>query len=496
MPVQSFRITDRRTLLRRALRVLLPWAAAVLMGTCGATAAAADAIVLPELGDASAAIVSPADERDLGDQIIRAVRRGLPTSPDPVMKYFTTHLLAELAAASELPNRELNVVVVESPALNAFAAPGNVIAVNMGLFVHAQNVHELSAVLAHEIAHLSQRHFARGVEYQRKATLPYLAAMLASIAIMATVGGDAGLAALSTAQAANQDSGLRFSRGREQEADRIGIETMNRAGLDPHAMAAMFERLAAAYRYQQRPPEFLLTHPVTESRIADARNQASGLPRVAHLDRNDYQFARCRARVKLAPSSDVAVAAMSEQRRAQPTAPASDYCLALALSQAHQHADALAHVAELQARLPNDMYVSLLQIELLLEAGDHARALLLGEQALRLNPDNTPYALYLAKALAQGRRHGDAVKVLQRQVQLRPEDADIWYELAEEAGLAGEIRTLHLARAEYFQLVGRYDEALKQLGYAQRITEEDPRLQARIWQRTQDIEQLKERLEP
>jgi predicted Zn-dependent protease len=493
MPVPPLRTSSP---FRRATAAAVLCATVVQQVLCGPVAMAAEPIALPELGNASAAIVSPAEERNLGDQIIRAVRRGLPTTPDPALKYFTSHLLAELAAASELENRDLNVVVVESGALNAFAAPGNVIAVNMGLFVHAQNVHELSAVLAHEIAHLSQRHFARGVEFQRKATLPYLAAMLASIALMATVGGDAGLAALSTTQAASQDSGLRFSRGREQEADRVGIETLHRAGLDPHAMSAMFERLAAAYRYQQRPPEFLLTHPVTESRIADARNQASGLPRTAHLDRNDYQFARCRARVTLAPSADVAVATMSEQRRAQPTAPASDYCLALALSRAHEHADALAHAAELKARLPDDLYVSLLQIELLIEAGEHARAAQLAEAGLRVNPDNTPYALYHAKALAQGRRHADAVKVLQRQVQLHPEDADIWYELAEAAGLAGEIRTLHLARAEYFQLVGRYDDALKQLSYAQRIGAEDPRLQARITQRTEDIERMKERLEP
>lgn len=488
MPVQTLRSAVRRSAMLRA--------AILGLATCTfeLPALAADAIALPELGNATAAIVSPAEERDLGDQIIRAVRLELPTSSDPVMKYFTEHLLQELAAASELENRELHVVVVESPVLNAFAAPGNVVAVNMGLFVNAQNVHELSAVLAHELAHLSQKHFARGVEYQRKATLPYLAAMLASIAVMATVGGDAGLAALSSTQAAAQDSSLRFSRGREQEADRIGIETLQRAGLDPHAMAAMFERLAAAYRYQDQPPEFLLTHPVTESRIADARNQASGLPHEAKLDRDDYQFARCRARVLLAESADVAVSRMSEQRRAQPTATASDYCLALALSRAHQYADALAHVEELRARMPDDMYVALLKIEVLLDSGDFGQALVLAEQSLAVNPENAPFSMYYAQALSKSRRHAEAMRVLQRQAQLHPDDADVWYELAEEAGLAGEIRTLHLARAEFFQLVGRYDDALKQLDYAQRIAVDDPRLQARIWQRTKDVETMKKRL--
>ncbi len=479
-------------LLPRLLAVLL--SAAVGLCTSAANTAAAEPIQLPEIGDVSGAIVSPAEERDLGDKIIRAVHAELPTSADPAMKYFTEQLLVELAAASELSNRELQVVVVDSPVLNAFAAPGNVIAVNLGLFAHAQNVHELSAVLAHELAHLSQRHYARGVEYQRKATLPYLAAMLASIALMATVGGDAGLAAISSTQAAVQDSALRFSRTREQEADRIGIETLNRAGLDPYAMAAMFERLAAGNRGREQPPEFLLTHPVTESRISDARNQASGIPRHSHLDRDDYQFARCRARVRLAPAADAAVQQMRDLLKAQPSAPATEYCLALALSRANANDQAMQHLAVLRTRLPDNIYVNLLNIELLIAGDNPSAALSLSENELRRNPDNAPLAMYYTQALSKSRRHLDAVRVLQRQAQLHAQDPDIWYELAEEAGLAGETRTLHMARAEYFQLVGQFDESLKQLEYAERIADNDPRLQARIWQRTLDVRAMKERL--
>ena len=482
-----------------AVRLLPRLHASVLLAVAvfcmsAAQVARAEHIQLPEIGDVSGGIVSPAEERDLGDKIVRAVRAELPISSDPALKYFTEQLLVELAAASELSNRELHVVVVENPVLNAFAAPGNVIAVNLGLFAHAQNVHELSAVLAHELAHLSQRHYARGVEYQRKATLPYLAAMLASIALMATVGGDAGLAAMSTTQAAAQDSSLRFSRTREQEADRVGIETLNRAGLDPYAMAAMFERLAAGNRGREQPPEFLLTHPVTESRISDARNQASGIPRRSHLDRDDYQFARCRARVRLASAAAAAVQQMRELQRAQPSAPAAEYCLALALSRANAADEAMQHLAVLKAKLPDNIYVNLLNIELLIDNDNVAAALALTEHQLLRNPDNAPLAMYYVKALSKSRRHLDAVRVLQRQAQLYAQDADIWYELAEEAGLAGEIRTLHMARAEYFQLVGQFDESLKQLEYAERITDNDPRQQARIWQRTLDVRAMKERL--
>ena len=100
----------------------------------------------------------------------------------------------------------VELVVVDNPTINAFAVPGGVIGVHNGLLLWAQSEDELATVLAHEIAHLSQRHFSRGVEFQKKQQPLALAAMLASLIIMATAGGDAGMAALSAAQAATQDS--------------------------------------------------------------------------------------------------------------------------------------------------------------------------------------------------------------------------------------------------------------------------------------------------
>ena len=132
--------------------------------------------------------------------------------------------------------------------------------------------------MAHELAHLSQRHFARGIEEQRNQAMPNIAAMLAAVLIGIVGGGDAALAALSTVQAASFASQMRFSRARETEADRIGMNTLVRADLDPSGMSRMFERMQRAYRFTRRPPEFLLTHPLSETRIADARNQALDLP--------------------------------------------------------------------------------------------------------------------------------------------------------------------------------------------------------------------------
>ena len=185
------------------------------------------------LGDASSGIVSPEVEAMLGDDFLRQLRAQLPTRGDPLLHYWTEALLYRLAAASDLREAQLKLVLIDAAPINAFAAPGGIVGINFGTYAQAATVHEFSSILAHELAHLSQRHFARGVEAQRQASLPFMAAMLASAALMATVGGDAGLAALASAQAVSQQNQLRYSRSREREADRLGLETMVRAGMDP-----------------------------------------------------------------------------------------------------------------------------------------------------------------------------------------------------------------------------------------------------------------------
>ena len=280
----------------RGLALLLG-ALLALLTTAGHAAPADD---LPVLGDASSGIVSPEVEAMLGDDFLRQLRAQLPTRGDPLLHYWTEALLYRLAAASDLREAQLKLVLIDAAPINAFAAPGGIVGINFGTYAQAATVHEFSSILAHELAHLSQRHFARGVEAQRQASLPFMAAMLASAALMATVGGDAGLAALASAQAVSQQNQLRYSRSREREADRLGLETMVRAGMDPWAASRMFEHMADVSRFSRRLPEFLLTHPVTESRIADARAQASAYPRKSYPLSLPFQLMRARVRMLLA----------------------------------------------------------------------------------------------------------------------------------------------------------------------------------------------------
>lgn len=443
---------------------------------------------LPVLGDASSSLISPEMEREIGRQFLKQLHAALPTVSDPIMKYWVTWHITDLTQHSQLKDTLMQVVVIDNQEINAFAAPGGVVGINQGLLLAAQDIHEYSSVVAHELAHLSQRHFARGVEEQRAQTLPTLASLLAAIMIGAVGGGDAGLAAVTAAQAAAQSNQLRYSRTREQEADRIGLNTMARADMDPSGMSRMFERMQQAYRFTSRPPEFLLTHPLSESRVADARQQAQQFPKGKYADSLDYAMMRARAQVYYADSPQGAVKQFEKAVRDDPDSTAARYGLAMALSRAGEHKDALALGDALFTQDPTKILYVAAYAELLIEADRHDQAERLLTKQLKINPDNPPLAMLYARTLSRQQRFGEAAAVLARQSRVRGDDVDVWYNLAEISGQAGDIIGVHRARAEYFALHGAYQKAIQHLEYARRLTDNgNTQLLARLDQRIDDF---------
>ena len=470
--------------------VLLPAAFALVMGLglVGRPAAAAESpstAGLPTLGDASSGIVSPAAERELARVALKQIRAGARTVDDPILKYYVRLNVHRLAEKSDLVGATLETVLIDSPQINAFAVPGGIVGINLGLLLHARDESEYSGVVAHELAHLSQRHYARGVEDQRAMTPWMLAGLLASIAIAAAGGGDAGMAAAASTQALFADRGLRFSRAREQEADRIGLNTLAGAGLDPAGMARMFERMQRAYRFDDKPPEFLLTHPLTETRIADAKNQAERFPARDVAPSLDYQFMRARAHVYYADSP---ASALAQARARENGGDADKYAIAIALARSSQFENAVDAGRVLLRRHEDSLLMVASFAELLIGAERIDEALALLSRHLTINPDNEPLTYLYALALNAADRHVDSAALLWRHVRVNREDIDVWELLAETAGLAGDTIGVHRARAEYFALVGAYQMAIQHVDYARRLADpEDLRLHARLDQRIIDL---------
>jgi len=471
-------------------------ALAALLGSALPAGNAVAQVQLPTLGDRISGLISLDDEYKLGREFLRSVRGSSKTISDPLLSEYLVNVTHNLALHSELQDYRLAFIIIDSPELNAFAAPGGIIGVNGGLFLNAHTEGEFASVMAHELAHVSQRHFARSVEDAQRRRIPELATLLASIVIMGTTSGDAGPAAVMAAQGRSIENQLRFSRSNEAEADRVGIRNLYEAGYNPQEMPAMFERLMAANRFGRKVPEFLLSHPLSESRVADSRGRANRYPARPSNPHLEYQLMRARIQIHYEPNADTSLIQFRtalENATSDAGRDAARYGLALAYMQkkdfnaAHEALDALL------AKEPNRIAYVVTKAEIFTASNEPAMATSFLRRHLTINPNNHPLTMAHAEALLAAREYAEAARVLERHAVTRPEDHDLWYQIAETQGLVGDVSKVHQARAEYFVLVGNFRSASEQLSYALRI-EQDKQgngpLVARLRQRQQDVQAM------
>ena len=297
---------------------------------------------------------------------------------------------------------------------------------------------------------------------------PMMAPWFAGVVAAAAGAGDAGTAAIVSTQAAAIQAQRRFSRQNEQEADRIGILNLEKAGYDPRAMPQMFARLMRQYRYDQKPPEFLLTHPVTESRIADTTNRAEQLANGGIEDSLRYQLVRARTQLRFVTTPGLGAKRFRAQLNENADLDAARYGLALAQIKGGQLDDARSILAPLLNKAPDELIYNLAQIELEITANRLPQAEQYLQRMLRQYPGSYPLRQARIDLLIKQGQTTQAAKELDQLAAQRSADPDIWYQVAEIRGLTGNIVGVHEARAEYFALVGDYDQAIEQLDFAKR----------------------------
>jgi predicted Zn-dependent protease len=223
-------------------------------------------------GVAAFSLVSVDQEIEIGRAAQADVRRQVPELRDDDVSRYVERLGRRLAAHAPGPRYPYSFTVANKPDLNAFALPGGPIWVHRGILDRAETEAQLAGVLAHEIAHVAERHAA---EQMTKATV---ANGLLGLLGAALDGGGRGAAATRIgAGLGTQFLFLKFSRDHEREADRVGVSILRRAGYDPDGMAEFFELLA---REQRRSPgsvgTFLSTHPAPRERAAELRRTSAG----------------------------------------------------------------------------------------------------------------------------------------------------------------------------------------------------------------------------
>jgi predicted Zn-dependent protease len=388
-----------------------------------------------------------------------------PLINDPIIQEYTELLIYKLSETSQVKDRQFTIVLIDEKSLNAFAAPGGVIGVNGGLFLNAGNEAQLASVLGHELAHLSQRHFARNVLRGRDTNLASSLVMVSAIALAIISNNPTAFIA---GPAALQQQQLRYSRIFEREADRYGFNNLIAAGYDPAGMGQMFENMAKVRKLSgDNPPEFLLTHPVTSSRVSDAFNAADQIDFTGGK-KNTINFEFIKGRLKEKYNSLSPQAAVRYFAKAQIDDPTNEnkYAFIKALQSNGQTEKALEILNEILKKYPKNLILNITKSEILLSGQKIIEARDNIEQVLNISPGNYPASIVKAKILSSKKEFIKAEEVLRDLLITKNRDPNLWMELSEVQRAGKNIVGYHLSRGEYYTLIGDFDNALNQFQFA------------------------------
>lgn len=431
----------------------------LILAAAGLTLAAglpAAEINLPDIGSPADAVLSKSDENHLGRAIMRQIRASGELVEDPQVTEYINEIGHRIAAQANIEgNHEFSFFVVDNNVINAFALPGGFIGVHTGLLEATRNEDELAGVLAHEVAHVTQRHIARRIHANQRQSILSTAIMLGAIlAGAAGGGGDVMQGAIAVAQGTAAQQQINFTRSNEYEADRVGISALAAAGFDPQGMGSFFEVMSRGTTpIEQRLPEFLRTHPVSSARIAEARGRARSYQPVHTTDSVNYGIARARLVVASQDTPEDAVAYF-ERERYEYQSDEERYGRAVAYLRAGRNVEANRIFEELANKDPEIIayHIGLADSQMALEAV--AEAMETFAKGQELFPRNLPLTIHHAEALLQIDQADLAHEMLLDLLNNTPPTPEQVRLIAKAAIEAGEIAEAHYYMAEYRLMIG------------------------------------------
>jgi len=431
---------------------------------------------LPEIGTVGAGALTIEKEKQYGWAFNMMANQALPIIRDPVLNHYISELGQDIVSHSDSVKLPFKFFLVEDGDINAAAFLGGNIKINTGLFLYANTESELAGVIAHEIAHITQRHLARMLEQQALSNPTSMAALAGSI-LLTLVSPAAGLAALSTTVAVNIQSQINYTRSHEYEADRIGIQTLANAGFDPYGMANFF--------------------PLPEARLSEARLRASRLKKGNVKNSIDYHLSKARITVRFhrltAPALINQYQSQLQNKKYQ-FKEAAEYALALAYFKNDQFNKAKTINDQLIKDNPNNLFFIDLAADISLSTKHVQHAIDSLTSYEDRFPDNAVILLNLVVALKQDKQFVLADKKIEYFLRSHPGHIlgrliaiDLYKRMHEKA-------KEFAMKAEYLALLGRFKEASEEMSSALAYTEnklDQARYSAKIEQFKRDDIRLK-----
>lgn len=451
---------------------------------------------LPEIGVVASDAISIDKEIQIGDILMRQLRGQAPLLSDPLLEEYLQDLGNRLVVQADNVKFPFKFFMINNADINAFAFFGGHIGVHTGLIFNSDNESELASVLAHEVAHVTQRHIARKIQAQQKSSPLQLASIFGSV-LLAMADPEAGMAALSATNAAAQQASINYTRANEREADRIGIQVLAQSGYDPNAAATFFGKLAEKYRLRSTPFAYLLTHPLPQSRIADARSRASSYNVRQVPERLSFHLAKARitARFYGNPKDNIVVFQDMLDKQHYVFKQSALYGLALSYFENEQYAQAQKIINQLIENDSNNLFYLDLAADLSIAQKDYAPAIAMLSEQAKHSPHNSVISLNLANILIKKGDIKEATRILKDFLLVNPNNL-LALQLLSDAYLESrQMLEMHQSKAEVYALVAAYPRAIDELHTAYNFAGdrqlEKQRIRARIDQIREQIDRIK-----
>ncbi|HSX20832.1 MAG TPA: M48 family metalloprotease [Gammaproteobacteria bacterium] len=446
---------------------------------------------LPDLGNEFRSALPIENERLMGQMMMCEIRAAGLSHPDPLVHEYVRHVGNRLTPYMSMPygNMQLKFFAINDNSLNAFAFFDGHVAVHSGLIRATETESELAGVMAHELAHISQQHSLRMVADSKRMLPITIAESIAAIAI--------GVPELILpAWAAHAQKMLNYSRQFEQEADRLGLQILSKANFDPQGLPNMLERLNLEFRFHNKPPEYLLTHPLFESRLSDTRSRANTLLFKQTTSSNMFYLIKARVNVQNASNVDNFIEEqehiLSTQRYKNKLA--ANYAYGYALLRKGQPDKAWDVFSTLSAAYPDDLIVQITAAEIEMSHNKIKSAMIRMQRLIELYPDSPAVRLQYANFLIHAKQPQLAAKILQKYPTKNMPDPMYYEYVRQTEGMLGNQVAVYEANAEWFVLHGDINSAIKQLDLGMALKNQDPKITTRLKNRQTELTELLTRM--
>ena len=433
---------------------------------------AQSSFTLPDLGTSALQALPLEKEQAIGKVMMMQIRGSSPVVNDPVLDEYLTTLGRRLVANANDVRFPFSFFWINNPEINAFAFYGGHVGVHTGLIAQSDNESQFASVLGHEIAHVTQRHLARRMQQQQDNSAMTIAGMIAGI-LATVVAPDAGIAIISASQTQAAFSQLTHSRSAEQEADRIGMQTLNNAGFDPYASSEFLTKLAAQIRYKYKPPAFLLTHPLPESRVSDVRLRAQQYEKRQLPASLDFNLAKSRviARYNQKPEAAENLFRKLIRENSFYNHTALNYGLGISLLDQKKLDEAAPILDELLKSDPKNLFYIDTHTDLLIAQNKAAEAVKFLAALYVNRPNNQVITLNYANAAIEAKQYDVAVNILKSFLLEKPEHNLGMQLLADVYKKQENLAAYHEANADVLAQYGAYlkaaDEVQKALNFVE-----------------------------